>query len=78
MTPSSSSPSAIRSDDEILLDDTTNLVDGAKALHESMTIAADATTAIMKRMISIIIDASPLCYNTTVVYDVCGKDLRLW
>ena len=52
MTPSSSSPSAIRSDDEILLDDTTNLVDGAKALHESMTIAADATAAIMKRMIS--------------------------
>ena len=49
MTPSSSSPSAIRSD-EILFDATTNLVDGAKALHESMTIAADVNAAIMKRM----------------------------
>lgn len=51
MTPSSSSPSAIRSDDEIFFfGDTTNLVDGAKALHESMTIAADVNAAIMKRM----------------------------
>ena len=53
MTPSSSSPSAIRSDGEIFFDVTTNLADGAKALHESMTIAADATAAIMKRMVSL-------------------------
>lgn len=46
MTPSSPSPSAIRS--EVFAG--ANLTDGANALHDSMAIAIEAT-AVMKRIV---------------------------